>query len=830
MRTLWQDIRYGVRMLAKAPGFTLVAVLALALGIGANSATFSAVNAFLLRPLPVEDPDQLVVPFESDRDGRDFNEISYPDYVDYRDQNEVFSGLVGHFMIGAAVGSSEGKIQNDLLWGEVVTGNYFDALGVRAVQGRTFLPEEDRTPGTHPVVVISHSLWQRRFAADREIVGKTIMLNGTTFTVVGVAPQKFLGTKFPLAMDFWVPIQMQREIMSGDDLLGNRGANWFDMIGRLKPGVSLEQAEANMTAIARRLTASYPRIRTEHERERVVVISELEGRIDSREVMQTIRLGGGLAMVVVGAVLLIACVNVANLLLARATARRREIAIRLAMGATRWRIIRQLLTESLLLSSLGGALGLVVAFWTADLLLAFTPSFFSYNIALDFSPDQRVLGWTLVVSILTGVVFGLAPALQASRPDVVPVLKGETLTVAGGRTGWRGWNLRSLLIVAQIALSLMVLVCSGLFVKSLQQTLKVDPGFQTENLLSMQLDLNLLGYTKEAGKRFSTEVTRRIESLPEVRSAAIASRLPLGDGWSSTGPVIVEGQAPPAPGSGVNVDVTIVGLKFFETMQIPLLQGHDFTERDGEGAPQVVIVNETFARRFFPGENPIGKRFRTGVEMSLPLREIVGVVKDGKYRTLGENPLSYMILPQLQNYRPEMTLVVSARGHVTNIAERVRGEVNRLDARIPLYNIKARNEHLDFALWGPRTAATLASVFGLLALLLAAMGIFGVMSYTVAQRTREIGIRMALGAQRRDVLRLVAQQSLTLTLIGVCLGLVAAFAATRVLAGLLYGVSATDPMTFIGVALMLALVALVACYIPARRAAKVDPMVALRYE
>ncbi len=829
MRTLWQDLRYGIRMLWKAPGFTVVAVLALALGIGANSAIFSAVNAFLMRPLPVENPARLVVPFESNREGREFNEISYPDYVEYRDGNEVFAGLVGHFTTGAAVGSGDGKTQNDMILGEVVTGNYFDVLGVRAKVGRTFLPEEDRTPGTHPVVVIGHNLWQRRYASDREIAGKGIVLNGTAYTVVGVAPPEFKGTKFAVGMDFWVPMMMQRQIVPGEDLIGSRRRNFFDMIARLKPGVSLEQAEANMTAISRRLNETYPTDRIERERARVVVVPESEGRIDDRDVTDAIKLGSGLAMIVVGAVLLIACANVANLLLVRATARRREIGIRLVLGANRARIIRQLLTESLLLALAGGVLGLLIAFWTADLMLAFMPKFPSINIVLDLSPDWRVLAWTLLISLVTGVVFGLAPALQSSRPDVVPVLKGEAATVGGGRRGWRGWNLRSLLVVAQIALSLVVLVCGGLFVRSLRQTLKVDPGFQTENMITMSLATNLLGYTEEEGKRFYTELVRGVETLPEVRAATVSYPVPLGDSWSSSGPIIVEGQAPPAPGGGVYAGDTAVGIGFFETLGIPLVRGRDFTERDREGAPDVVIVNETMARRLFPGEDPIGKRFRLD-EQSTRLREIVGVARDGKYRSLGEEPRSFMFLSHLQSYNSEMMLVVNTRGSLGNIAERVRGEVNKIDARMPIYNIKTMDEHIDFALWGPRTAATLAATFGVLALALAVLGLFGVMSYTVAQRTREIGIRIALGAKPHDVLRLVAKQGLRLTLVGVLLGLTAAFAATRVLGGLLYGVSATDPATFIGVALLLAVAALLACYIPARRATKVDPMVALRYE
>ena len=828
MRTLWQDLRYGVRMLLKTPGFTLVAVVALALGIGANSAIFSAVNAFLLRPLPVEKPEELVVLFESDRERRSFdNEFSYLDYRDYRDQSQSFSGLIIHSFASAAIGGggSSEHDRNGLIWGEVVSGNYFDVLGVRAARGRTFLPEEDRTPGTHAVVVISHNLWQRRFASDANIVGQTISMNGRMFTVIGVAPETFKGTEFAVGLDFWVPVMMEEQIRPGSDRLTNRGPGWFEMVGRLKPGVTREQAEAELTTIARRLAEEHQTT----QRDRDVTISvrpEIMGRLGDPEVFEMFSLSGKLALAVASLILLIACANVANLLLARATSRRREIGIRLALGASRWRIVRQLLTESLLLAVAGGGLGFIIAFWTADLWVVFTPTF-PFNIVMNFTPDLWVLGWTTLVSLITGVVFGLVPALQASKPDVVPVLKGETQTVSRRA---RRFSLRSALVVAQVAMSLVVLICGGLFIRSLRHAQTINPGFDPDNVLVMTLDPSLLGYTEDEGRRFYAEVIRRIEALPDVESASAIHYMLLGDSGSSTGPVVLEGQEQPPPGSGTYIYYGIVTPGFFETLRIPLVDGRDFNERDMEGASDVIIINETAARRLFTGENPIGKHIRVG-DASSPLREIIGIARDGKYRTLGEPPRSYMYVPQSQRYRPQMTIAVRARGQMTDgFADRVRREVNTLDNRLPVFDVKTMHEHLRYALWGPRTAATLASSFGLLGLLLAAMGIFGVMSYSVAQRTREIGIRMALGAQPRDVLRLVTREGMILTIIGIAIGLVAAFALTRLLSSLLYGVSPNDLVTFTVVALLLSAVAFLASYIPARRATKVDPTVALRYE
>ncbi len=821
MHALWQDVRYAVRMLWKSPGFTVVAILALGLGIGANSAIFSAVNAFLLQPLSAEKPEQLTTLFETTRERGGFNDFSYPDYVDYRDHNEAFSGLIGYSLVNAAFSTEK---QSDLVWGEIVTGNYFDVLGVRAAMGRTFTAEEDRTPGTHPVVIISHHLWQSRFNSDAGIVGRQVPLNGQAFTIIGVAPESFMGTKFALAMDFWAPMMMQTQLMPGAELLNSRGHHWFNVIGRLKDGVTIEQAEANLGAIQRRIAEA----NGEHiaDNSIVAVVPETDGRMGLDDAA-VIKLGAGVALVIVFVVLLIACANVANLLLARAATRRREIGIRLALGAGRWRIVRQLLTESVLLAALGGALGLLVAYWTADLLLAFIPTL-PYRLSLDFTPDWRVLTWTLAISLLSGIIFGLAPALVASKPDVIPVLKAEAASVIPG-AGRKLFNLRGALVVVQIALSVVVLICAGLFIKSLNHAHQINPGFEAENITLMSLNAGLLGYDGDEGTRFHAELLRRVEALPGVESASMASLLHLGDSTSSTGPIIIEGQAPPPPGEGLGILYSTVGAGYFKALGIPLVAGRDFTERDRAASAPVVIINETTARQLFPNENAIGKRF-TIADPTRPYREIIGVARDAKYINLGERPRRYMYQPFAQYPTSGMTLIVRTRGAVPGIAQRISDEVQGLDSRVPIFGVKTMSEHLSFALSGPRTAAGLSIAVGLLALSLATLGLFGVMSYAVAQRTREIGIRLALGAQPRDVIKLFTRQGIRLALGGLGVGLAAAFTATHFLSGLLYDVSATDLATFLSVPLLLAAVAFLASYIPARRATKVDPMTALRYE
>jgi predicted permease len=822
MRNFLKDVRFGLRVLWKSKGFTVVAVLTLALGIGVNTAIFSGVSAFVLRPLPgTTDPNQLVSVFETSADGRGgYNDFSYPDYLDYRAQSDVFDGVMAHDMVQAALGGE--REQTDVAWGQMVTGNFFDVLKVRMQLGRGFLPEEDETPGTHPVVVLSHDLWRTRFGADHEIVDKTVQLNGHPFTVVGVAPQEFTGAKWALGMKFWVPMMMKQQVAGGtNNWMTARDDHWLEVMARLKPGATKEQAAAELTAVATRLGQQYPDARNKNVS--VLVMDEREGRW--QDMAGVVRLSSGLAMALVGLVLLVACANVANMMLARAVVRRREIGIRLALGAGRWRVIRQLLTESVLLSLVGGAAGLLLAFWMTDALTTFFPSL-AYQLVLDVSPDARALGFTLAVSLLTGVVFGLAPAMQATKPDLVPVLKGESQRAGHARR----LSLRNALVVSQVALSLVVLVCAALFVQSFRNAKSIDPGFATHDAVLVSVNPGLLGYTKEQGRDFYRRLLERVRAMPGVEAAGFVDRLPLGDSSNSWGPVYPAEQPPPPPGEGMDAFAETVGPGHFKAMRIPLLQGRDFEERDREGVvPEAVVVNETLARRLWPGESAVGKRMALGRNAENSL-EVVGVARDTKVRTLGEAPRNTMYVSVDQTYRGGMSLVVRAAGDKTGVVAGVRQAVKELDARMPLYNVRTIEQHLTWAFWAQNMAASLATAFGLLALLLAGVGLYGVVAYTVARRTHEIGIRVALGAQARDILRLVLGQGMALTLVGLVAGLVGALALARLLASLLYGISPGDPATYILVALLLACVALIACLVPARRATKVDPMIALRYE
>jgi predicted permease len=816
MDNLFKDIRYAFRSLVKHPSFAAIAVITLALGIGANTAIFSLVNTVLLRPLPVPQPEQIVsVALRGKADS--ILAFSYPNYKDFRDRNQVLSDLLVYRFVPISL-SRDGT--NERIWGYEVSGNYFDVLGVKAIKGRTFLPEEDRTRLSHPVAVVSHSAWQRRFAGDPDLVGKEIRLNSHPFKIIGIAPQGFKGTEMVYTPEIWVPISMIEWVEPGAGWIDDRGVGNIFGIGRLKSGVGVHEAEASLNLLAQQLAKEYP----DTNEGQVVkltppgfIIPDLRGSVVSFT---------WILMAAVSLVLLITCINLAGLFLARATDRRREIAIRLALGASRRRLVRQLLTESTLLSLAGGVAGFWLALWIINLLLAFKPPI-DFPLTVDVSVDWRVMLFSLGISLVAGAVFGLAPALQATRPVLTAALKDTT-----SQAGFSRSRLRSGLVVAQLALSLMILIAAGLMVRALQQLQTMSPGFDPANALAVSFDLGLQGYDQEKGQQFYRQVVERVESLPGVRSAAVTSNIPLSLDYSSN-TVYVEGQPLER---GTNLPVAMfasIGPRYFETMGTPLLHGREFTNQDRHDTEKVAIVNETFVRRLIPdatsGESALGRRVSFNGGQG-PFVRIVGVARDGKYFNIYEEPRSFLWSPLSQSYNNTASLVVRTTGDSQAALAGVRNTVRALDLNLPLYEVKTLTEHMRLALFPGRIAATVLSGFGLVALILAAIGIYGVTSHAVAQRTREIGIRMALGARLADVLRLVLSSGLKLVAIGVGIGLVGAYLLTRALTGLLSGISPTDPATFGLVSLLLVAVAVLATYIPARRATKVDPMVALRYE
>lgn len=817
-----KDINYGLRKLFKNPGVTLVAVITLALGIGANTAIFSGVNAFLMKPLPVPRPNELIRPMEVAEDKELNDEMSYPDFADYRAQSTTLA-LAAEDMVPVAIDTEN---QNDVIWGQVVSANYFDVVQITPILGRTFAPDEDKIIGGSPVLVLGHSLWQRRFGSDASIVGKKVRLNNRQYEVIGVAPESFTGTKFALSMDFWTPISMAEELRRAPKLLEDRGSHWMNVIGRIKPGVTLDQASAELSGIATRLNEAYPNNRSAGTQ--ALVMIETDGRFE--DLGSTFKSGGAIAMAIVGLILLIACANVANLMLARAAARRKEIGIRLALGASRKRLIRQLLTESMLLSILGGALGLLFAVWVTKLMDGFVPVL-EYTIIKDFfALDSRALLFTLVVSLATGLIFGLAPALQASNPAVVPVLKGLPEAQNRGSHGlFARFTLRNTLVVAQVALSLMVLVCGGLFIKSFRKAQTMDPGFNNPNGLIVTLSPQLVGYDNEQTRNLYKQLVERTRNLPGVEYAGMARLMPLGDSSNSNGPVLKEGETLPRGSSGRTIMTNVIGPGYFKTMQIPFVEGRDFDERDQPKTQAVVVINQRMAEMLWPGESVVGKRFFIGTE-NRDAYEVVGVVKTGKYRSLAEEPRPYIYYSMTQ-FRPgNMALVIRSSVDPRGLVGAVRGQVQALDRNVPISAVKTMNEHLTYALWAPNMAASFSLAFGVLAVLLSAVGLYSVMAYVVSQRTREVGIRMALGAERSHVMKMITKQGMWLAGVGVVIGLLLALVLVRVVSALLIGVSGYDIGIFVIVPLLLVTVALIACYLPARRATKVDPLIALRYE
>jgi len=810
MQTLLQDLRYGARMLLKKPGFTVVAVITLSLGIGANTAIFSLVNTALLRPLPVERPDQLV---SLNNVALNLPAISYPNYRDFRDRNNSFSGMMLYRY--RALGLSVNGV-NERVWGYLATGNYFDVLGVKPALGRFFTPDDDKSPGGHPIAVITYDCWQKRFAGDAQVIGKTVVVNGRNFTIIGVAPQGFYGSEIGYRPEIWFPTMMQAQIEGSRSILEERDNPRFFLQGRLKPGATSRQAEAELNAIAAQLARDFPK-----EDEGMAIALSPPGLIGSRFRGPVIGYSGVL-MAVVGLVLLLACLNLANLLLARVTERRKEIAVRLAIGASRRRLVRQLLTESVLLSTLGGALGLLLAYWLVDAMVAFKPPI-DIPLPIELHIDGRVLLFTAVVSALTGVIFGLLPALQSTKPDLAPALKDEA-SLGGYRRSW----LRNGLVVSQVSLSLLLLICAGLSLRGLQRAQALDPGFTPQNALEISFDLSMQGYDGPRAREFNLRLLERMRALPGVQYAGLTSTMPLSLNAGASR-IYVEGQ-PEQRGANVPSAMrSSASPGFLSAMGTRLLEGRDFTEQDGESNRGVAVVNETFARRFWPGQSALGKRFSNAGSAG-PWIEVVGVIQDGKYLSLSEEATPFVYFNLSPAARRDLTMVIRTAGEPQSAMAAIRREFQQLDATLPLFNVQTMVEHMAVPLLQARVAATLLGGFGLLALTLAAIGVFGVMSYAVTQRAREIGIRIALGAQASGIFKLVVGQGLKLTALGLSIGLVCAFAGTRLMSDFLYGVSALDVVTFAGVPLLLALVALLACYLPARRAMKVDPMVALRSE
>ena len=807
-----QDLIVSLRRLRQSPGFTIAAIITLALGIGANTTIFTAVNAIVFRSLPVEHPEELVA-LNTKLMKSEYPVVSLPNYRDLRDRNNVLTGLITYGL--AQVSMSRGDGNNALVWGYTVSGNYFDVLGVGPSRGRVLHQDDDRTRLGHPVAVISYGCWQRRFGSDPSVTGKNIKINGLDYTIVGVTPAGFTGTEVIYTPDIFVPMSMQPQIEPGNDSLNARQNFSYFAIGRLKPGVTKPQAEAALNSIAAQLGREFPAAN-----EGMTIVLSQPGLFGNMFRGPT-RAFAAVLMAVSGLVLLIACVNLAGLLLARAADRRKETAIRLALGASRSQLIRQLLTESVVLSILGGAAGVLLAIWLIDLFAAWRPPV-DIPVIPKLAIDRAVLLFAMAASLFTGLLFGLVPALQSTRAGLAPALKNDAAVEK-----IRRFHLRDVLVAAQVALSVVLLVGSVLVVRSLQHALTLPMGFEPRHAASVSMDLALQGYDETRGREFKRRLTEKVRALPGIESAGLINALPLSLNISNS-PILVEGRPVPRAAEMQLAGIFQVGPGYFHAAQTKLVAGRDFSDRDKPDSKRVAIVNETFVRQFFPNENALGKRFRHD-QTKPDWKEIVGVVQDGKYRSLGEKPMP-VEFDSPQGWVSTTTVVARSAMPEQDIVAMLRRSVLELDPAISIFAAGSLTEQLGLVLFPAKIAVTVLGAFGILAVILAATGVYGIMAYAVSRRTREIGIRMALGAEPIQVLRVVMSRTAILLGIGTAVGIGLSLAAGQFFAQILYGVSARDPLTYAMALGLIALVAFLACWFPARRAIGVDPLTALRTE
>ena len=810
--TIFQDLRYGLRVLIKSPGFTVIAILTLALGIGANSTIFSWINSTVLNPIPGVANTGTLGELAAGHDG-DPSPISYPDYLDLRDHNRSLSSLMVYTLWPVDL---TGNQKPQRVWCDFVSANYFDTLSVRPTLGRMFLSAEGTKPGGAPVVILSNHLWQDHFGGDRSIVDKTVQINKHPFTVIGVAPPLFEGTQTGVRADLWLPVmQIQQFTTGSDDLLTDRSAGWVMAIGRLKPGVTRVQAQSDLSNVYGQIAKQYP---DSHRGTNVATLYPMwRAPWGANYYLGTILF---ILMAISGVVLLLACANVANLMLVRSVSRRREMAIRLSIGATRWRLIRQLLAESLILAFCGGGLAMLFTLWTAGTFGDFIPPS-NIPVVMNYHADSTVLYATFVISLLTGVIFGILPAFRSSALQPVAVLKEESASATAGR---RKARLSSVLVVAQIAMSLLLLICAGLFIRSFRLQQNFYPGFNPQGVLLESYDLGAMGYKPDSGIEFDRQLLAKLDALPGVQSAALANWTPMSMQISRT-TVDPEGYVPQLHES-MNLDIADVSWDYLRTMQIPLTSGREFAISDTGKSQPVAMVNQEFVKRYWPNQLALGKRVRVNGKSYT----IVGVSANFDTHDIGQKPKPFVYLPLFQDYSSQAAIHLRVAGNPLAYISAAEEAVHSMDADLPLSDVTTLESRIILNTTTDRIGGAFVGGFGILALILAAVGVYGVLAYTTRQRTHEIGIRMALGAEPRSIFALVLRQGVILAILGIVIGLAASFVLTQGLASQLFGISPADPLTYIGVGALLLIVALVACYLPARRAMRTDPMVALRYE